>query len=177
MPGSYQKPMLKLSVFLFHHTSYFAVCSTNCVTLGRKSVARKKKDWLGGKTRLLWTHWHVTALENNALGINYTQGHALTVFGNDSREKGRHPQESVHSVSFTDTQLKGLRHLFLKVSWNLHAFPNTPDSVLVSLEFQKQCARQGSGLWKGTVSAEKALQGLETEMRGLLNKGEMRGLF
>ena len=123
------------------------------------------------------THWRVTALTNNALWTNCTQGHALTVFGNDSRKKGRHPQESVHSVSFTDTQLRGLRHLFLKVSWNLHAFPNTPDSVLVSLEFQKQCARQGSGLWKGTVSAEKALQGLETEMRGLLNKGEMRGLF
>ena len=35
--------MLKLSVYLFHHTSFFAVCSTNSVTLGRKSVARKKK--------------------------------------------------------------------------------------------------------------------------------------
>ena len=44
--------MLKLSVYLFHHTSFFAVCSTNSVTLGRKSVARKKKID-SGKTRLL----------------------------------------------------------------------------------------------------------------------------
>ena len=35
--------MFKLSVYLFHHTSFFAVCSTNSVTLGRKSVARKKR--------------------------------------------------------------------------------------------------------------------------------------
>ena len=44
--------MLKLSVYLFHHTSFFAVCSTNSVKLGRKSVARKKKID-SGKTRLL----------------------------------------------------------------------------------------------------------------------------
>ena len=49
---SCQKTMFKLSVYLFHHTSFFAVCSTNSVTLGRKSVARKKKID-SGKTRLL----------------------------------------------------------------------------------------------------------------------------
>ena len=44
--------MLRLTVYLFHHTSFFAVCSTNSVTLGRKSVVRKKKID-SGKTRLL----------------------------------------------------------------------------------------------------------------------------
>ena len=40
-----------ISLF-FHHTSFFVVCSTNNVSLGRKSVARKKKIE-SGKTRLL----------------------------------------------------------------------------------------------------------------------------
>ena len=36
--------MLKLLVYLLHHTSFFVVCSTNSAALGRKTVARKKKN-------------------------------------------------------------------------------------------------------------------------------------
>ena len=52
VPGACWKSILKLSVYLFHHTSSFAVSSTISVTLGRKSVARKKR-MTRGKTRLL----------------------------------------------------------------------------------------------------------------------------
>ena len=60
---------------------------------------------------------------------------------------------------------QGLRQLFLAVSWDLRAYHDTPNGVLVSL----------CGPLKGAVSAEKALQGSKTEMRELLGGMEKIG--
>ena len=57
---------------------------------------------------------------------------------------------------------QGLRQLFLAVSWDLGAYHDTPNGVLVSL----------CGPLKGAVSAEKALQGSKTETREFLGGTE-----
>ena len=48
-------------------------------------------------------------------------------------------------VRFQQTHNQGLLQLFLTVSWDLRAQRGTPDSVLVSLQFQKQRTRRDEG--------------------------------
>ena len=68
-----------------------------------------------------------------------------------------------------------LSWVFLTVSWGLRALRDTPDGVLVSLEFQKQ--HMSGGPLKGTFSAQIALLGSETEKRDLLAGTEEKSVF
>ena len=51
--SGYIMPKINVEIIslFFHHTSFFAVYSTNSVTLGRKSVARKKRMTRGKTAR------------------------------------------------------------------------------------------------------------------------------
>ena len=51
---------------------------------------------------------------------------------------------------------QGLCQLFSSVTWDLCASHDTPDGVLVSLEFWKQQMRWGWGHLKGVVSSKKS---------------------
>ena len=75
-------------------------------------------------------------------------------------------QWRIKKVHFQQTHNQSLRQLFLTVSWDLCAQRDTPDGVLVSLQFWKQCMRWSWEPFKGIVPAQKALHGSKTEMRG-----------
>ena len=67
-------------------------------------------------------------------------------------------------VHLQQKHIEGLLQLLLIVSWNTLAYQGTPYNVHVSTYFWKQHTRQ----IEAPVSAQKALQGFETEARELL---------
>ena len=48
-----------------------------------------------------------------------------------------------------------------RVFWDHRTSHSTPDDVLVSLQFWKQCTRQVEGLWMAPCQLKKALKGLK----------------
>ena len=77
---------------------------------------------------------------------------------------------------FSTNALKGLRQLFLTVSWDLHAWHGTPESVLVSLQFRKQHMRRVQGPSRVPCQLKKALQGSKTETAELLGGMEEKSI-
>ena len=64
--------MLKLSVYLFHHTSFFVVCGTNSVTLSRKSVGENKEEKKRlTRGKLVYCGYSRAKLENPACGSKF----------------------------------------------------------------------------------------------------------
>ena len=79
-------------------------------------------------------------------------------------------QSPCETMCLLRTHIQGLCQLFLTVSWDLCSLRDTPDSDLVSLQFQMHRMSPVEGPWRGTMSAHKALQGSQT--RGLLEGTE-----
>ena len=71
-------------------------------------------------------------------------------------------------MRFQQTHIQGLCQLLLTVSWDLLALLGTPGGVLVFSVVPEAMHEASRGPLKGAVSAQKVLQGSETETRELL---------
>ena len=75
-------------------------------------------------------------------------------------------KDRCRKVRFQQRHIQGLHQMFLMVSWDLRALLRIPDMSL-HLYSSGSNAKASWGPLMGTVSAQKALQGPETEMSEL----------
>ena len=95
--------------------------------------------------RVSWQRWETKPPPTPGWTAGVFQVRLLTQF------PSVHNQGSVKWVCFLQTLNQVLYQLFLKESWDLCIWFATPDGILVSLMFQKQCTSNAHGPLKGSV--------------------------